>query len=363
MTDNLLPFLDIEAGLGQAVYPSWEKKGSRLVGALRRAIKSGDERRIGQALEKLNFDKEVAKSRGRVQALMSTALLFGASLAEPKRSEILFKDPQIGLPEFLPNVTMVYEKIHTEAAVQYIKRMASEKSVQLLYAAKDKNLQKAPRDDVVNALNKAVLGNGRMMASIAANLTTSRLVSYGFLAQAKVKGISTYQLQAVLDRRTSQVCRRLHGRTFKVDLAFQHLEQVLQITNPEELKTMAPFVKGNKDTLHELEKLTDAQLAARGVMVPPFHPGCRTLLVKRGTVSTTETVFEPIQLPTAVAPIYDTVLDTDQPVDLKPNSPITALSTVDLDVIREAIDQAVSDGMDLYNASLLHDPKNLLALR
>jgi hypothetical protein len=52
-----------------------------------------------------------------------------------------------------------------------------------------------------------VLGTGKGLIHVAGNLSTSRLVSYGFLAQAKELLIDTYQVSDVLDRRICPLCR------------------------------------------------------------------------------------------------------------------------------------------------------------
>ena len=147
----------------------------------------------------------------------------------------------------------------------------------------------------VDELNAAVLGGARITNDIAGNLTTSRLVSYGFLAEARVQGLTRYQLQAVLDERTSEVCARLHGTIFNVEKSFTFLEEVLQITDPEQLKVMAPFVPAHKANLHNLENMSAKELQSMGVMVPPFHPFCRTICVRVGAVET-DVTYKPVDI-------------------------------------------------------------------
>jgi hypothetical protein len=53
--------------------------------------------------------------------------------------------------------------------------------------------------DLADQLNAAVLGTGKGLIHIAGNLTTLRLVSYGFLAQAKELLIDIYQVSEVRD--------------------------------------------------------------------------------------------------------------------------------------------------------------------
>ena len=50
-----------------------------------------------------------------------------------------------------------------------------------------------------------------MVADIGANLTTSRLASYGFLAEASGDGVTTYKISSVNDDNVCPVCDALDG--------------------------------------------------------------------------------------------------------------------------------------------------------
>ena len=66
-------------------------------------------------------------------------------------------------------------------------------------------------------LNDAVVNGGKVAADLGAQLTTSRLVSLGFLSEAQKLGVSKYQVDEVLDDRTCPVCEYMNGKTFDVD--------------------------------------------------------------------------------------------------------------------------------------------------
>lgn len=144
-------------------------------------------------------------------------------------------------------------------------------------------------------INAAVLGTGKQIIDIGANLTTSRMVTYGGLTELQDKGYRTFQLQAVLDSKTSKLCRRLHGRVFKVDVALSALIPILHTTDPDDLKSMAPFPKQNKDSLAQIERMSNKELQDIGIFIPPFHPSCRTIVVKTGEVRVAEPVYTPIE--------------------------------------------------------------------
>jgi hypothetical protein len=139
-------------------------------------------------------------------------------------------------------------------------------------------------------LNSAV-ASGKAYVDIGANLTTSRLTSYGFLSEAQIAGVRKWQRTAVLDDRTCEFCRGLHGRIFKVPNAIAKLqEQLLQLGQGDEAMANMPFPS------QSLKKLqgglsTDA-VEQGGLQLPPSHPLCRCTMVRVGNVPPTQ-VFMP----------------------------------------------------------------------
>ena len=134
--------------------------------------------------------------------------------------------------------------------------------------------------------------NGRKLVDIGANLTTSRLVSLGFLAEAVERNITTYQVSEVLDERTCPVCRQMHGKTFQVAHEHSRLMTVLGTSDPKELRNIAPWPRQNKAGLDALRGMSSEEMQAAGFGSPPYHPMCRGLLVLNGNV-TEATVMRP----------------------------------------------------------------------
>ena len=75
--------------------------------------------------------------------------------------------------------------------------------------------------DLAAALNDAVDKGGKVAINLGATLTTSRLVSLGFLSQAMESGHKTYQVDEVLDDRTCPVCMEMNGTQFDVEAAIR----------------------------------------------------------------------------------------------------------------------------------------------
>lgn len=144
------------------------------------------------------------------------------------------------------------------------------------------------------AINASVMGTGGALVDVGANLTTSRLVSFGHLAEAQAAGVKRYQVTEILDSVTCAVCRGMHGKVFDVGPAHQRLLRELGMSGAE-LKATAKFPAPSKAGLRSLSKMSDGDLQSRGWNTPPYHPNCRGVLVPVGSVPRSEiTGFRPI---------------------------------------------------------------------
>ncbi|MDP1916616.1 MAG: head morphogenesis protein [Myxococcales bacterium] len=136
----------------------------------------------------------------------------------------------------------------------------------------------------------AFVGQGRSFAQVS---------SY---AEA---GVQRYRIEAVLDERTTHICRFLHGKTFSVADALRKFEQVDRLEQPEAIKRLLPWVRerrdgdrltlhgggvriadvtrsalGNRDDVGEFRShLSDERLVDAGLGLPPFHALCRSASV------------------------------------------------------------------------------------
>lgn len=90
---------------------------------------------------------------------------------------------------------------------------------------------------------------------------------------AEEKGISHYTILNPMDQKTCIVCKRMHGTTFSVKDARDHITRRASITNPDELKEAFPFPR-NAD----LEHLTTGQLGKTDFKLPPYHNNCRDVI-------------------------------------------------------------------------------------
>lgn len=123
-------------------------------------------------------------------------------------------------------------------------------------------------------------------------------------------GVITYKFVAVLDQVTTDICRYMDGRTFSTAEAAARQRQIETVEDPEEIKSLRPWVNRGVDgsgndvlyykkgeeriTVARIEHsavglanaigsfshgLSDAQLEAAGLSIPPLHGRCRSTII------------------------------------------------------------------------------------
>ncbi len=107
---------------------------------------------------------------------------------------------------------------------------------------------------------------------LVANNSASRAFQYGLCKGGVYSGYSIVRYDAVMDNRTSQICRRLNGTTWSIHEALEKLEEVA-LAAPSEIKEISPWI-----TDKQQKEWSDADLAAQGVICPPSHALCRSVL-------------------------------------------------------------------------------------
>lgn len=100
---------------------------------------------------------------------------------------------------------------------------------------------------------------------LVANSYSNRAYNWGSLKGMQVRGIRRYRYQAVLDNRTSDICRELHGKEWEVADGLAHSEAVLFATE-ENIEIVDNYVSLEDVTGADLDKLRDM-----GALIPPNH--------------------------------------------------------------------------------------------
>jgi len=111
----------------------------------------------------------------------------------------------------------------------------------------------------------------RGLAATAIN----RSRTFGEISGYEEAGVATYEILAVMDERTSPVCKFMNGKVFKVKTAAKTRDDIIN-SPPEMVKTNHPWL-----SFKDVQTMTDEQLQAVGFIMPPFHFHCRTTTVVR----------------------------------------------------------------------------------
>ncbi len=85
--------------------------------------------------------------------------------------------------------------------------------------------------------------------------------------------IVTYEIVAVLDDHTSEICETMNGKKFSVTQAVSFRDEILNASSPEEIKSIAPWRQPE-----EVKGLSAEEMPA-GMELPPYHFRCRTQTV------------------------------------------------------------------------------------
>ena len=113
-----------------------------------------------------------------------------------------------------------------------------------------------------------------------ANHVTTRAREFG-RTEAYVKaGIKYLKFVAVMDQRTSRICRALHGKVFPVAWAVRTRDKLIAARKPDDVKKIAPWIS-DEEVERKIEGKPVKKLP-RHVAMPPLHFNCRSRTVAAG---------------------------------------------------------------------------------
>ena len=104
---------------------------------------------------------------------------------------------------------------------------------------------------------------------ITAESLLVRSKAFGNVFGMEEVGIKEYTIFAMGDERTCPVCQELDGRSFSVTAAADVCRNVLELTDPEDVKNALPW------TSTPPIGISSAKLISQGRMLPPIHGHCR----------------------------------------------------------------------------------------
>jgi hypothetical protein len=194
-------------------------------------------------------------------------------------------------------------------------------------------------------------GMGDRYARVVAANGISRARSYSEVASYKTVGIEKLEVVAVLDERTSDICRYMDGQIISVSAVSQTIEDAASVSKPQDIYTVSPFmnVKDVGEGQREIQTQTGTRVAdvmrsgvgvvddrgetaghiagdglpTVGIGAPPYHHFCRSMTVPRTDIVQVPQGYEgraldntPVVIEEPVAP---GTMPPARPVDLFPS--------------------------------------------
>lgn len=211
------------------------------------------------------------------------------------------------------------------------------------------------RDEIGQELRAGLPGMwqkyGQSYARMNAGMAVSRARSFSEISTYQSAGIDSYEIVAVIDEATSDICRALDGQIISVGRASALLDQQLSLAQPEDIRQVAPLCqqvnRGGKNIIETQNGVEIAevkrsgvgivndrgtnsysrmgdQLADASVGMPPYHFSCRTCTVPRVNMPA------PVQGQTPVASTGPAVDPTKMPSAVQANLPFRPVDMLPL---------------------------------
>jgi hypothetical protein len=111
--------------------------------------------------------------------------------------------------------------------------------------------------------------NPQAYFSILAQNASVMASSTGRMIAMKDSGVEKYQIYAVIDKRTTNICRRLDGKVFAVDKGMSAVDDLIDSSTKGDIKGLMPFSKDD----------SVPKWANSGQGFPPYHHKCRTQVI------------------------------------------------------------------------------------
>lgn len=114
---------------------------------------------------------------------------------------------------------------------------------------------------------------------LVSNQIASKSYHYGYLKELDRMGQTHYTYKAIIDDKTTEICRHLNGKVFNVKTSLSLLESFSE-SDPVAATSLMPWLnKGDQENIIQANLSVD-ELQAQGVAIPgTLHANCRSTLV------------------------------------------------------------------------------------
>lgn len=108
----------------------------------------------------------------------------------------------------------------------------------------------------------------------------NRARNFGLVQGYVELNIQYLEILAVLDERTSEVCKEMNGKRIPVADAVVQRDTLMAMQDPEDVRLVSPFVQLSDIQNENGRTKAISDLSAMGVTMPPYHFNCRTTVVE-----------------------------------------------------------------------------------
>lgn len=283
---------DFEAGLSRVLFKEWESVGDDALKAALRSYRGNATEAQAKAIEKALARKFEGFGEGvedTVNEMIETFYKevttqfieeFGLVIQKAARPEV-----GIDIDFTLQDVEAIAatEMITVQSAGRYFPEQLSAKASEVIRkVVLESGLPADEASAVLEQELRGVLGldfdkvlpsqfktNPSAYFDVVASNASVQATSVGRMIAMADAGVQKFRIVAILDRRTSAICRSLDGKELEVQTAMTTVESFLGVKSIEDLENLMGFSKDN----------SAPDWAAKGAGFPPFHHSCRTTVV------------------------------------------------------------------------------------
>lgn len=270
-------FLVLESTLLKRLRKAWRPIVAAYHGTIVQAIDAGNYAAAYEAARHLDLTPVGRKNREFIKYLSLACANFGAKVVSGNRDRVVSSNNEGVLNKVTDNLIYALEYTLTlqmiKTALQLIASHENHAKQQVVQQV----VQKLEPDQYVKDFTSFARDGDKLLQLISSQ-HSSRLSTWGFVAEAEILEVTQYRVTAVLDGRTSDFCRMMNGHIFEVADARRTVNQVLALDSPDDIKNVQPWPNQSKANIEEFRKMSAADLTARNLHIPPYHPHCRTLL-------------------------------------------------------------------------------------
>ena len=308
VTPKHTAFIDLEESLARRLKTSWSKQSADLLRFLKSAITRGDYLEAERLAHEIDL-QVVAEDNDKTLATIGLAALYlGVSRVTPIRQSATFKDPPttllnsardqaqvtIGRDGTKQVQTLALEAIHDAQVITRDKTFTSSHeddqsydptiapglaAVALIAAVRGAKSIEEAQALAGDAVKDMIYRSGVQITDLTSNLYVSRLNTLGFLDEATNAGYTLYEINEILDDKICAVCEEMHGQQFSVADGILHTEAILSNDDPQVGKVLAPWPSRSDSSIEHLQSATTEQLVNEGLATPPYHAGCRGIVI------------------------------------------------------------------------------------